>query len=196
MLAVLGSADLLFVFIHFSVVASWVCALVSSPCLSSTDDRALAEGANWTFLANWLQFVHVLLPSHCSLTSPLIWGDTFGSAALVTACSQHDKGLCVVRSVHFDISLCLFFLFILLLFCLLPSLSLSFPSVLYGGYHGWFGQHVGAPAAHFQSPCVFTCEIFLSPDGCCSWSVAPKSLICIFSVTLLVAFVSSREPFS
>lgn len=39
-------------------------------------------------------------------------------------------------------------------------LTLSFLAVLWGGGHG---QCVGAPAAHFESSCVF---IFLLPDGC------------------------------
>lgn len=66
-------------------------------------------------------------------------------------------------------------------------LTLSFPAVLWGGGHG---QRVGAPAAHFQSPCVF---IFLLTDSCGSWSVAPESLTPISSATLPVGFVASRE---
>lgn len=69
-------------------------------------------------------------------------------------------------------------------------LTLSFPAVLLGGGHG---QCVGAPAAHFQSSCVF---IFLLPDSCGSWSVAPESLTPISSATLPVGFVASREFFS
>lgn len=110
-----------------SRVASWACVLASSQCLSSKD-----EGANRIFLANWLQFVHVLLPSHCALISTF-WGMLL-ALWLPVPNMKRDYVLCVVCILVLA-GVYLFFLFISFLLCLLPSLCLSFPAVLYGGEH-------------------------------------------------------------
>jgi len=95
-LAVLGSADPSFLFMHIFLqqfCAPVRTALASSPLSTSKDYRALAEEADRIFLANWLQLVHALLPSQRPSTRSPLLEDTAGTPAVVTARRQHDDGL-------------------------------------------------------------------------------------------------------
>lgn len=81
-------------FFIFGIFRSLFTLLQPAPHSCPPDYCALAEVADGISLANWLRFVHVLLPTQSALTSPPVSEAAVGTAAIMAGHSQHDDRLC------------------------------------------------------------------------------------------------------
>lgn len=162
LMEIMLAVDPPFLLTHFSVAAPCACAYCSSQLHTLVLQRLSRSG--YGILQDLPRQLAAVCP--CAAAYP----DCFNLAADFGGgcwhCSTCDRSLPTWWGSMCWVLVIADVFVISLIFVSSFLLTLSFLAVLWGGGHD---KCVGAPAAHFQSSCVF---IFLLPDGRGSWSVA------------------------